>query len=97
MKPRPLKLTLEIGGELAEEIRKYSRQMGVRPATIIRWQIKPGLLSTGHSDEAKEFQLATASRFVGLSPETTAFLHIKAKEAEAEYIARLRAGKEIAR
>jgi hypothetical protein len=64
----PLKLTID--GNLAEEVREISRTIGMRPMEVVKSHLRFGLLMTGHSSEAKDYQFEMAADHLGISLET---------------------------
>ena len=87
-KPAPLTITLQ--GRAAQSVRIASRSLGMRPSTAASIFVTQGELLSGNSEEAREFRLAIAADYVGLSQSATTELHAHAKRATAEYVANLR-------
>lgn len=86
---RPLKLTLT--GDFAEEVREASRSTGLRPTEIMTSHLRQGLLLTGDSAEAREFQLETAASHLGIPLEAARAMHEESVSRTAEHFAMRRA------
>ena len=84
-------LTITIKGKLADMIRQAAKQHGIMPSSVVAIHLRPGMLATANTEEAKEYRLATAANYVGLSLRATAELHRHAIDLEQMRLAKHRA------